>query len=94
MKKTLEQTKTKPSTVPGDIPSQILKRLASQVSVPLTDILNSCIKEGKWPNIWKEEAVTPIPKIHPTIELDDLQNISGLKNLNKVAEKNICRHDV
>ena len=53
----------------------------------MTNILNSCITKAEWPNIWKEEAVTPIPKVHPPKEIDDLRSISGLKNLNKVAEK-------
>ena len=87
VKLTLEQMKTKPSTVPGDIPAQILKHLAKQVSVPLTSIINACIVNGEWPDAWKEEAVTPIPKVHPPLEMSDLRNISGLRNLNKVTEK-------
>ena len=87
VKITLEQMETKPSTVPGDIPAQILKHPAKQVSVPLTSIINACIVNGEWPDIWKEEAVTPICKVHPPLEMRDLRNVSGLKNLNKVTEK-------
>ena len=64
-----------------------MKILSKSISIPLTNILNSCITKGEWPNIWKGEAVTPIPKVHPPKEIDDLRSISGLKNLNKVAEK-------
>ena len=67
VKVTLEQMKTNKSTVPGDIPALILKHLAKQVSVPLTNLINSCIVNGEWPDSWKEEAVTPIPKVHPTL---------------------------
>ena len=37
--------------------------------------------------LWKVEAVTPIPKVHPALHLDDLRKISGLFNFNKVTEK-------
>ena len=84
---TLKQIKTKVSTVPGDIPAKVLKHIAKHISRPMADILNLCIKNGEWPDIWKEESVTPIPKIHPPKEIDNLRNISGLKNLNKIAEK-------
>ena len=83
----IKQIKTKASTPPGDIPAKNVKILSKSISIPLTNILNSCITKGEWPNIWKEEAVTPIPKVHPPKEIDDLRSTSGLKNLNKVAEK-------
>ena len=79
VRKTLKHIKTKPSFIPGDILSIVLKNLANQIAIPLTNIINSCITEGQWPDIWKEEAVTHIPKVHPPIEIDDLRNISGLK---------------
>ena len=78
----VKQIKTKPSTIPGDIPANILKQIAHQITMPLTDIINSCIEKGQWPDVWKVEAVTPIPKVHPTVNIEDLRNISGLANLN------------
>ena len=87
VKQTLKHMKTKISTIPGDIPAAILKQISNEISMPLTNIINSCIEKGQWPDLWKVEAVTPIPKVHPTIHLDDLRNISGLFNLNKVTEK-------
>ena len=68
-------------------PAKIIKHLATQISIPLTDILNSCIVKGQWPDLWKEEAVTPMPKVHPPNDIDDLRNISGLKNFKKISEK-------
>ena len=54
-------------------------------------MINESFKSGQWPDVFKIEAVTPIPKVHPPINIDDLRNISGLKNLNKVAEKIVSR---
>ena len=29
------------------------------------DVINSLIKQGVWPNIYKTEYITPIPKVFP-----------------------------
>ena len=44
-----------------------------------------------WPEIFKLEIVTPVPKEIPTKNLDQLRNISGLLNLDKIAEKLISK---
>ena len=69
------------------MPANVIKHSAAPISIPLTDIINSAIVKGQWPDLWKEESLTPIPKVHPPNNIDDLRNISGLKNLNKVTEK-------
>jgi len=53
--------KTK-STLPIDLPYKLRKEFAPELAVPLTNIFNSCLKEGKYPAMWKYEWVTPIPK--------------------------------
>ena len=45
------------------------------------------IQRGKWPELYKREIVTPVPKKHPPKSLDDLRNISGLLSFNKIAEQ-------
>ena len=42
------------------------------------------VVKGQFPNIWKIEAV---PKVYPTMTLNDLRKIAGLKNFSKVTEK-------
>ena len=59
--------------------------------MPVTNVINASIRQGTWPSICKMEIVTPIPKEHPTKSIDQLRNISGLTNLNKVFEKLIIR---
>ena len=41
-------------------------------------------------NLFKSEIVTPVPKVPDPKSMDDLRNISGLMNLNKVMEKLVC----
>ena len=86
----LEKIKTNKSVPPGDIPPQLIKQFAKQLSVPLCDIINSSILLGKWSKLYKNEMVTPVPKIFPPGSPEDLRNISGLLTFNKVAEKMIA----
>ena len=87
----LSQMDTNKSTVNGDIPAAILKTFAGFFAAPLTDLFNSSIRQGRWPDICKLEIVTPVPKELPVKNLDMLRNISGLINLDKIAEKLISK---
>ena len=87
----LSQMDTNKSNVCGDIPARILKTFAASIAKPVKDLINSSIRQGKWPGIFKLEIVTPVPKEYPTQNVDQLRNISGLLNLDKVAEKLISK---
>ena len=93
----LSQMKTKKSAIQGDMPAKLFKTFAAYFSEPLTDIINCSISSGQYPEIWKTEIVTPIPKTFPTLKTTDVRNISGLLNCDKIAEKLIAElmiHDM
>ena len=52
-------------------------------------MLNTCIRRGEYPKIWKYEVQTPVPKEYPPSKVEMLRNISNLKNFDKLAEKMI-----
>ena len=83
----LKEINPRKSVPEGDIPPKIIKQFAEQFKVPLTDIINSSIKQGIWPAKWKQEYVTPVPKVFPTKLLKNLRSISGLMTFNKIQEK-------
>ena len=87
VKAALSEMDTKKSSVKGDVPAKIFKEFAGELSKPVKDVINSSIIQGIWPDIYKLEIVTPVPKVFPPKEIDQLRNISGLLNLDKVAEK-------
>ena len=64
----------------------MLKFFAAYLAEPLASILNCSIRNGDYPDIWKDEIATPIPKAYPTSSISDLRNISGLLNFDKVSE--------
>ena len=82
---------TSKSDTKDDVPSKILKHFALQLGKPVTDVINTSIRQGCWPNIFKLEVVTPVPKQFPPKNIDELRNISGLLNLDKIAEKIVAK---
>ena len=69
-----------------------MKEFAPELSGPLADILNCMVEKGEFPNLWKLEMVTPVPKIYPPGTVNDLRKISGLKKISKIAEKILGKH--
>ena len=49
---------------------------------------------GDYPNLWKSEFITPIPKVNPSKSENDLRPISGVLNFAKVADKIISSYIV
>ena len=78
------------STVKGDFPAKLIKIFAAYLADPFTDIVNASIAQGRYPQIYKYEVSTPVPKIYPTENTDQLRNISGLLNFDKTMEKLIA----
>ena len=87
VEKRLSEIQTNKSTPKGDIPPKLIKRFSKYLSEPLTDLINSILREGAWPIVFKEEVVTPVPKVFPQKVIEDLRDITGLCTFNKIAEK-------
>ena len=49
-------------------------------------------ESGEYPQLWKNEFITPIPKIHPAKSESDMRPISGVLNFAKVADKVISSY--
>ena len=90
VKEYMSKIKVKKSTPPGDIPAKIIKEFSDYLCIPLKDIINSSLKQGIWPNCYKKETITPIPKEYPVLNIDMLRPISSLFTFNKVQEAIIC----
>ena len=74
------------SKVKGDIFPALINRVAPALSVPLTHIYNSITITHEWPDPWKIEYVTPIPKKATPTSADDLRNISCTQLFSKIYE--------
>ena len=83
----LSKLQTNKATVPGDFPAKLMKHFAAYLAEPLTEIINVSIKRGEYPQIYKFEVSTPVPKAYPPQNLTQLRNISGLLTFDKIMEK-------
>jgi hypothetical protein len=69
------------------ISMQIYKNCSLVIGPCLVEIANRCIKEGDYPDIWKEAVVTPIPKTNkPSEKCEDYRPISLLPIAGKLIE--------
>ena len=87
----LNEIDTKKSNVNGDFPVKLLKSFSKYLAEPIKNLINCSIKQGIWPEMFKMEIVTPVPKKYPPKSVEQLRNISGLLNLDKIGEKLISR---
>ena len=62
VEKYFTELKLNKATTKEDIPTKILKTFASHLCEPTTILINTCIINGVWPDIFKHEIVTPVPK--------------------------------
>ena len=65
---------------------KLIKLFAAYLAEPLTDIINTSIRRGEYPRIYKFEVSTPVPKQFPPQSVSHLRNISGLLTFDKVME--------
>ena len=75
--------------MPIDIPHTVRKEAAEVLAEPLTDIFNSCLREGQYPKIWKQEYVTPVPKTKQNKminRLKDVRKIASTSDYSKIFE--------
>ena len=75
------------SGIPGDLPKTLLQEFSPELATPLCKIIQNIFKSGEWPNHWKLEQVTPIPKIPIPENEDDLRPISLTPFFSKVTEQ-------
>ena len=83
----LSQLTTNQSTVKGDLPAKIFKEFAAHIAEPLAHVINTSLIQGEYPQIYKFEVCTPVPKKYPVKSIEQMRNISGLLTCDKIFEK-------
>ena len=74
------------ATCPGDLPMKIIYMFSDDLVLPLSHIINCCFQAGQYPVLWKNEFVTPVPKVYPPEKMEHLRKISGLLNFSKITD--------
>ena len=82
----IKQLKNTKSTFNIDLPNKVRQEFAVELALPLTDIITSCLEEGLYPQLWKYEYVSPVPKVSHPKSVKDLRKISSTSDYSKVFE--------
>ena len=85
------------STLEIDLPNKVRKEFSAELAKPVTDIINSSLKQQTYPSMWKEEIVTPVPKVNHPKGICDLRKIASTSDFSKVFEaflKDWILHDI
>ena len=83
----IKNTKSTKSTLKGDLPCKIIKEFAMELSDPLAHIFQESISQHEYPQLWKEEQVTSVPKVFPPETENDIRKISGTPFFSKTFER-------
>ena len=82
----LKKIKKTKSTLPIDIPCQLSREFAAELSTPVSNIINTSLLQHKYPSLWKHEWVTPAPKVRNPKLMKDLRKISCTSDFSKLYE--------
>ena len=90
IEKQLKNLKRNKSTGADDLPSSLLKDCSSEISNPLSYIINLSLKQAVIPDDWNLALITPLYKSGSTTDTNNYRPISVLPALSKILEK--CVH--
>ena len=82
----INKLKITKSTLPLDIPVKLRQECSPHLAAPLSSIINNCLAQSQYPKLWKQEWVTPAPKITNPKDISNLRKISGTSDYSKVFE--------
>ena len=89
--KEIKEGKRTKSRVKGDLFINVLVNCIDLLSVPICKIYNMITKRAEWPDQWKTEYVTVIPKTAVPESESQCRNISCTNFLSKVYERIVLR---
>ena len=88
VKKAINALKVKKVTGIDGIPAWFLKQYSEDLAPVAHNIITSSIIQCKYPTLYKQALITPVPKITPPKNIEtDFRQISVLPQLAKVLEK-------
>ena len=85
--KSLKQLKSSKSNGTDNLPANILKDIADQISSPLTLLTNLSFQSGQFPTVEKTTTVTSIYKVGDKGNMEDCRPILVLHNISKVIKR-------
>ena len=82
----IRKMKSTKSTLPIDIPDKLRKECSVDLAEPVCNIINTCLRDGKFPVAWRREWVTPVPKTTVLKTCKDVRKIASTSDYSKLFE--------
>lgn len=82
----IRSTKKAKFAVEGDVLPVLASKFSDITAVPATRIINFLLAAGIWPESWRLETQTAIPKKDEATDFDMLRNLSCTNSLPKIME--------
>ena len=76
-------------TGPDALPAIILRRCASELSLPIALLARKCLNEGRWPNVWRRHWVHPLHKRKSKAVPQNYRGVHLTAQLSKVVERSV-----
>ena len=86
-KRLFEKMNESKATGDDKISAAILKRLASCLAAPFTQVCRRLLYEGCWPSAWKLHLIAPIFKKGSAYNAGNYRGVHLKRILSKIAEK-------
>ena len=87
----MQKMKKSSSSVEGDLPPKVKNQFIDQLSIPITELVNNCLKECTFPKKYRIETCVVLPKVNPPQSLDQLRNL-GLTQFNSKVLEGVIIH--
>lgn len=68
---------------------QVLKECKFELAASIANLVNQCLSEERFPQLWKEAVVVRIPKVEGANHVGDYRPISLLLQVSKIAESHV-----
>ena len=88
--KELKSLDTSKATGPDGVSPHILKNCAQQLAAPLAALFTNCLKQKRWPKLWKKASVVAVHKKDSKNEVKNYRPISLLSVIGKIYERLIA----
>ena len=82
----LNKIKKTKSTLLLDLPDKLRQECSPHLAAPLSTIINNSLTLSVYPTLWKQEWVTPAPKVSHPKDIKDLRKISCTSDFSKTYE--------
>ena len=87
--KHIKQLSTKKAAGYDEIPTKFVKKIGIKLAKPLTQLINRCILEKRFPNKMKMANITPIYKKKDKLDKDNFRSVNLLPILSKIMERTL-----